>query len=114
MKHVIILAHPNRASFNASVAESYAREAARSGDEVIIRDLYRLGFDPVLKAEEVPSNEGLRVGPEVLREREFLRCADVVVLVYPLWLNTPPAMLKGYLERVLGLGFAYAHGNAGM
>ena len=44
---------------------------------------------------------------DVVAEREILQDADIFVLVYPLWLNTPPTMMKGYLERVFGFGFAY-------
>ena len=114
MKHVIILAHPNSKSFNAAVADTYAGQAMWNGDDVVTRDLYQLGFDPVLKAEEIPTPDGIRPGSDVLREREILTDADVIILVYPLWLNTPPAILKGYLERVLGYNFAYKHGKDGM
>ena len=106
MKHAVIFAHPNEESFTASVARTYAQEAQKAGHEVAVRDLYRLGFNPVLTMEELPRADMIPA-PEIAAERDILRNADIFVLVYPLWLNTPPAMMKGYLERVFGFGFAY-------
>jgi NAD(P)H dehydrogenase (quinone) len=113
MKHAIIFAHPNEESFTASVARTYAQEARGAGHDVVVRDLYRMRFDPLLKADELPAARH-KPAPDVTEERDILRKADIFVLVYPLWLNTPPAMLKGYLERVFGFGFAYGgEGNSG-
>jgi NAD(P)H dehydrogenase (quinone) len=65
-----------------------------------------MGFDPCLKAQEIPG-PGHVLFPDIEAERALLRDCDVFAFFYPLWLNTPPAMLKGYLERVFGWGFAY-------
>jgi len=107
MKHAVIIAHPRAASFTVAVADAYARACAELGFQTIRRDLYRIGFDPCLKAEEFPGPAPFRPQPDVAAEREQLRDCDVFAFFYPLWLNTPPAMLKGYLERVFGFGFAY-------
>ena len=53
-----------------------------------------------------------QAAPDVAEERAILKDADVFALVYPLWLNAPPAMIKGYLERVFGFGFAYGAGGS--
>lgn len=107
MRHAVIFAHPRKDSFTASVADAYARAAGSLGQEVIKRDLYGMGFDPCLKAGELPFATGFLPGDDVITEREALQTCDVFALIYPLWLNTPPAILKGYLERVFGFGFAY-------
>ena len=107
MKHAVIFAHPNRESFTGSVANAYAEAATALGHEAIIRDLYRMNFQPCLQSEELPFAEGFHPLPDVTAERALLRDADVFVLCYPLWLDTPPAMMKGYLDRVFGYGFAY-------
>lgn len=107
MKHAVIFAHPNQQSFTASVAEAYAKACEALGHRVIRRDLYRIGFDPCLKPEEIPTSPTFRPAPDVVAERELLKNCDVFALIYPLWLNSPPAILKGYLERVFGFGFAY-------
>jgi len=107
MKHAVIFAHPRERSFTAAMAQAYAEAAAALGHSVIRRDLYRMGFDPRLKQEELPFDQYSHPAPDVISERALLNDVDVFALFYPLWLNSPPAMLKGYLERVFGLGFAY-------
>jgi NAD(P)H dehydrogenase (quinone) len=107
MKHAIILAHPQADSFNASVADAYKRAAIELGHDAVVRDLYRLDFDPRLKASERPDAPEFKLGPDVERERDILRDADVFAFVYPLWFNAPPAILKGYLDRVFSAGFGY-------
>ncbi|MES2292632.1 MAG: NAD(P)H-dependent oxidoreductase [Pseudomonadota bacterium] len=107
MKHAIIFAHPRDHSFTGSVAESYARAAGGLGHSVLTRDLYRMKFNPCLGARELPFAEDFQPGEDVQAERRLLADADVFALIYPFWLNSPPAMLKGYLERVFGFGFAY-------
>lgn len=107
MKHCVIFAHPNPESFTGSVAASYAKAAQAIGHNVITRDLYRLAFQPCLQAAELPFAPLFRPGTDVEEERRALADADVFAFCYPFWLNSPPAMLKGYLERVFGFGFAY-------
>src|SRR3546814_15627691 len=67
-------------------------------------------FDPVLKANEQPGKEGYAPRPENVAEREHLEKLDVLTFVYPVWFGTPPAMLKGYLERVVGSGIGFGSG----
>jgi len=107
VKHAVIFAHPNQQSFTASVADAYAKACEALGHDVVCRDLYGMGFDPCLKAAELPTAGAFQPAPDVMSERSMLKTCDVFALIYPLWLNTPPAILKGYLERVFGFGFAY-------
>lgn len=113
MKHAVVVAHPNQGSLTVSCARAYAEAAEALGDEVVVRDLYRLGFDPCLKPGEVPGPGGYRPEPEVSRERALLADVDVFALVYPLWFNAPPAMLKGYVDRVFSLDFGYVASPGG-
>jgi NAD(P)H dehydrogenase (quinone) len=107
LKHAVIFAHPKANSFTASVAGAYLKKAQALGHQVVMRDLYRMNFSPVLQAEELPSSPDFKPGPDVVAERATLAGTDVFALFYPFWLNAPPAMLKGYLDRVFGFGFAY-------
>ena len=107
MKHAIIIAHPRAESFTTSVAGAYAKACGELGFQSITRDLYRMGFDPRLQAEEMPGPASFGPAPDVAAERQLLQDCGVFAFFFPLWLNTPPAMLKGYLERVFGWGFAY-------
>jgi NAD(P)H dehydrogenase (quinone) len=106
-KHAVILCHPRADSFNAAVAKRYCDTVSELGHEVVLRDLYRLGFDPVLKDEEQPSSASFSPARDVEDELSALDGVDVLVLVYPFWFAMPPAMLKGYVDRVLGAGVSY-------
>jgi NAD(P)H dehydrogenase (quinone) len=109
LKHAIIVAHPEKGSFTSAIAERYAEAVRARGHEVIFRDLYRLGFDPVLKAEE---RQG-RPGADVVAEWDALGDIDVFVLAYPIWFGAPPAILVGYIDRVLGAGRARGEDQPG-
>ena len=111
MKHVVILAHPNRHSLNGTLAAAYCMAVKLLGQQALLRDLYGLEFNPVLQANELPFAAKFQAGEDVIAERALIGDADVYALVYPLWLNSPPAMMKGYLERVFGFGFAYGDGG---
>ena len=56
---------------------------------------------------ELPNHRGETIPEGVASERRLLRDVDVFAFVYPLWFNAPPAIVKGYIDRVLGLGFGY-------
>jgi NAD(P)H dehydrogenase (quinone) len=107
LKHAIIVCHPAEASFTLAIAERYAETVHAHGHQAVIRDLYRLGFDPVLKNDErqgQPRND-------VMTEWKVLGDVDVFVLAYPIWFGAPPAMMKGYIDRVFGAG--RTRGSAG-
>ncbi len=107
MKHAVIIAHPNADSLTCTVAKTYADGVRALGQQVVVRDLYRMGFDPCLKASEIPKPSGFQFGADVVAERELLADVDVFAFVYPLWFNASPAMLKGYVDRVFSMGFGY-------
>jgi NAD(P)H dehydrogenase (quinone) len=106
VKHAVIVAHPNPDSFTLAVAETYCEAVRQKGGEAVLRDLYRMGFDPCLKASEIP-RPGFSPADDVKAERATVGDAAVFAFVYPLWFNAPPAMLKGYVDRVFTMGFGY-------
>ena len=105
-KHAVILCHPELDSFNAAVAKRYCETVQQFGHEVVLRDLYRMGFDPVLKANE-QAQSAFTLSPDVVNELKVIDGTDVFVLVYPIWFAMPPAMLKGYVDRVFGAGVSF-------
>lgn len=107
MKHAVILAHPAPKSLNASIARTYADIVRHLGHTVVERDLYRMGFDPCLRAAEIPGPSSPKFGDDVVAERALLQDVDVFAFVYPLWFNAPPAILKGYVDRVFSMGFGF-------
>lgn len=106
-RHAVILAHPDENSFNAAVARTWCEAARACGHEAELRDLYRLGFNPVLKATEQPRPDLYAMSNDVAAELAVIASADIFVLIYPVWFGAPPAILKGYVDRVLGSGFSY-------
>ena len=70
----------------------------------MLRDLYAIGFDPVLRDSERPGAAGFAPAPDVAAELALIRDSNVIVLVYPIWFGMPPAIIKGYIDRVLGAG----------
>jgi NAD(P)H dehydrogenase (quinone) len=114
VKHAVIVAHPNANSYTGTMAKAYCEAAAAHGDEPVLRDLYAMGFDPVLKAGELPWAKDFAPAADAVAERRTLADAGVFAFFYPIWLNAPPAILKGYLERVFGLGFGYRREGTGI
>ncbi len=108
LRIAVIVAHPRRRSFTVTMAEAFAEAAREAGAEVTERDLYRLRFDPRLRAEEMPDHFGAQVRPDVARERQAIAGAEVFAFFYPLWFNATPAMMKGYVDRVFGMDFGYS------
>ncbi len=105
MKILIILAHPDPSSFNAALAEAVQEALDAAGHSVVFHDLYREGFDPVLPSGEI-QREAAR--DEVIdRHCRELTAADGIVVVHPNWWGQPPAILKGWVDRVLRPGIAY-------
>jgi NAD(P)H dehydrogenase (quinone) len=103
MKHLIIIAHPNPSSFTHALADAYTAALASMGHECERRDLYAMGFDPVLHPSELNA-AGM---PDVQREQALLKDADATAFFYPLWWASMPAILKGYIDRVFANGVAY-------
>ncbi len=89
------------------MAGAFADAARAAGAEVVERDLYRLRFDPRLRAGEMPDHLGAAVRADVARERAAIAGADIFAFFYPLWFNATPAMMKGYVDRVFGMDFGY-------
>ncbi len=96
-------------SFNHAIAETAIDELRTTGHAVRYHDLYREGFDPVLPPEEIASETP--VDPLVVRHCDEIAAADGIVIVHPNWWGQPPAILKGWVDRVLHHGVAYRFGD---
>ncbi|MEG3083015.1 NAD(P)H-dependent oxidoreductase [Sphingomonas sp. PB2P12] len=105
-QHAVILCHPDPSSFDHAIADTYRDAVRAAGQTVVLRDLYALRFDPVLKADERPTLGSPVISADVMAEIDVLAGSDVFVLIYPIWFGSAPAMMKGYVERVFGAGVA--------
>jgi NAD(P)H dehydrogenase (quinone) len=106
MNHIlVILGHPRAGSFNHAIAGAACDTVRRNGHRVTLHDLCAERFDPCLPAEEMPENGPV---PAAIRKRcEELEAADGIVIVHPNWWGQPPAILKGWIDRVIRPGIAY-------
>ena len=107
MKRIFLLnGHPDPAPerYCAALLESYAAGARRSGHEVRRLDLGTMDFPLIKSAAESDKGD---VAPDALRVQDALVWADHVVLVFPLWLDDQPALLRGLFEQVFRYGFVH-------
>jgi putative NADPH-quinone reductase len=105
MKILVLLAHPQPGSFNHSLAETVVATLTQSGHEVVFHDLQAEGFDPVLLPAEIATDAAIE--PEIARHCEELAAAEGIVVVHPNWWGQPPAVLKGWIDRVFRPEIAY-------
>ncbi|MDI3405830.1 NAD(P)H-dependent oxidoreductase [Streptomyces cavernicola] len=110
----IYLAHPRPGSFNHALAEAAATELRAHGCLVRVYDLYAEGFDPLLPADATGTVEPAEdeQDPLVRRHRREVTRHDALVFVHPNWWGMPPAVLTGWVQRVLAPGVAYKLGSA--
>ncbi len=111
MNHLIIYAHPNQNSLNHFIKQTAVSALETAGHEVTVRDLYELNFNPVLSLEDMNGQRMGTVAEDVRTEQEFIEWADAVTFIYPIWWTGLPAVMKGYIDRVMSYGFAYRYDN---
>lgn len=106
MAYSVILAHPHPGSFNHALAYAARDVLEELGHKVVLHDLYDEAFDPLLPAGEISRDADLdAVLARHCREAEK---AEGFVIVHPNWWGMPPAILTGWVDRVLRPGVAYA------
>ena len=127
MNVFIVHAHPERQSFNGALTE-YARQTLeRAGHKIQVSDLYAMAFNPVSdrrnfttvkdpayfkqQAEELHATEVNGFAPEIATEMAKLEWCDALVLQFPLWWFSLPAVLKGWVDRVFAMGRIYGAGK---
>lgn len=105
MSILVVLAHPKPGSFNHALARSVCEALRNGGRAVTFHDLYAERFDPVLPSEEIPRHAKLPA--DVRGFCDELARAEGIVIVHPNWWGQPPAILKGWVDRVFRAGVAY-------
>ena len=104
IRTLLILGHPSPDSFNAALADAYADAALKAGRELRRIDLHAQRFDPILHGA-YRGEQALE--PDLQAAQADILWAEEIVWVYPVWWGGLPALLKGFLDRVLLPGFAY-------
>ncbi|MGK6316862.1 NAD(P)H-dependent oxidoreductase [Neorhizobium sp. DT-125] len=127
MRVLFVFAHPEPRSLNAALRDVAIEELTSQGHEVLVSDLYAQGWKSQIDREDFPllapegrlkvptaSSEAFSTDtltPDVRAEQEKLLWADSLILQFPLWWFTMPAILKGWIDRVYSYGFAYGVGE---
>jgi NAD(P)H dehydrogenase (quinone) len=124
---LLVLAHPEPASLNGALHRFMAQRLAAAGHAVRVSDLYAMRWKPALDADDFPARDAAaRFDPaldslhafqagtqasDIAAEQQKLLWADAVILQFPLWWYSMPAILKGWVERIYAYGFAYGVGE---
>jgi NAD(P)H dehydrogenase (quinone) len=105
VKISVIFAHPDSKSFNHAIARTVVERLENNGHSGYFHDLYEENFDPLIAGKEITKDAPL---PQAIREHcEEIAEADGIVIVHPNWWGQPPAILKGWIDRVIRPGVAY-------
>src|SRR6476659_3319606 len=110
LKVLLVLGHPRKDSLCGSLAAAFAAGARQAGVDLRRLDLCELQFNPNVVAGS-PRNQALE--PAIREAVELVRWADHLVFVFPTWWGTMPALMKGFLDRVLIPGFAFEEHEEG-
>lgn len=134
MKVLIVYAHPQPRSLTGSLKDLAVARLRADGHEVVVSDLYAMGWKSAADMADFGANPGLVAGieaeprfmfasgkayhggglsPDIAAEQRKLLWADTVLLHFPLWWFSMPAIMKGWVDRVLTLGFGYGDGGRG-
>lgn len=113
MTHLIISAHPSDKSFSNYLAKALRQQYELLGWKVIWRNLYEKDFSVVLSPADLEALKSGTVPADIEAEQKLMQEADLISVVYPLWWASFPAVLKGYIDRVLTNGFAFKYGRGG-
>lgn len=103
-KILIINGHPDAESYNYALSDAYKKGAAKAGAEIQQINIRELDFNPNLQFGYRKRTE---LEPDLLEAQNKLKWADHLVWIYPVWWGSVPAMMKGFLDRVMLPGFAF-------
>jgi len=105
MEISVILAHPYPESFNHAIYQTVLDSLKKNGYQVHAHNLYEEGFSPLLEGSELATGD--TTDPLVLKHRQEITKAHGIIIIHPNWWGQPPAILKGWTDRVLRSGVAY-------
>ncbi|ABR49774.1 NAD(P)H dehydrogenase (quinone) [Alkaliphilus metalliredigens QYMF] len=113
MKTLVIFAHPNSDSFNGAIRYVVENQLKENGVEYIVKDLYAMNFNGILTVNDLMQMRKGTVADDIALEQNDVRWAENLIFIFPIWWIAPPAIVKGWIDRVLSHGFAYEHQEDG-
>jgi NAD(P)H dehydrogenase (quinone) len=105
MNILIILAHPDNHSFNHAIADTCRNRLIDNGHSVVYHDLYKENFNPIINSIEIPKQA--LIESSIQEHCDDLINSDGIIVIHPNWWGQPPAIMKGWIDRVLRPGIAY-------
>lgn len=114
MKVLVVFSHPNPDSFNGAILNTVQNTLAGDKHEVRVKDLYAMGWNPLLTKKDLEQLYSGQVPADIAAEQKDISWADMLVFIYPIWWFEQPAILKGWIDRVFSHGFAYKLTETGM
>lgn len=108
-KYLIIFAHPKRDSHSGYMLEQVEKRLKAASQDFETLDLYQMNYDPILKKEELYGDNERKVATETLIIQDKIRGAKRLIFIYPTWWQAPPAILKGFIDRVFTSKFAFVY-----
>ncbi|HQB48009.1 MAG TPA: NAD(P)H-dependent oxidoreductase [Bacteroidales bacterium] len=113
MNILIILGHPDTNSFNHAIAEICDEQLKQNGHQVVFHDLYKENFDPIIETAEIPKHS--EIDDVIQQHCNDLVKSDGIIIIHPNWWGQPPAIMKGWIDRVLrpGVAYEFAEGDNG-
>jgi len=114
MNYLIIGSHPYSGSFNVGLTKRIINVLEEKGENVSFIDLVADGFDPVMGEEDLKLwQEGKYKTKLVAKYLKELAKADIIILPFPVWWGTEPAILKGFFDKVFLPNHAFKYGDKG-
>jgi len=107
MNIMMLLAHPGKASLNHAIANAVLEELKERGDNIFYHDLYAEEFDPLITAEELGGN--FQPSGLLKSHCDEIMGADGIIIIHPNYRNQPPAILKGWVDRVVRSGVCFRY-----
>ncbi|AIG25791.1 flavodoxin family protein [Brevibacillus laterosporus] len=113
MKAVILFAHPGTKSFNHAILQQVTESLHKHGITPILRNLYEQKFSPIFSPADMQALESEQVPKAIEEEQTILSESDLLIMIYPVWWWSQPAILKGYIDRIFSDGFAFKYEKNG-
>jgi len=108
-KTIIIYAHPNKKGFCGNILSQTMKQLERNDTSFDVIDLYEIEYNPVMKNEEHYTSGGYAVSEENKKFQEMISQAKNLIFIYPTWWQNMPAILKGFIDRVFIMRFAFTY-----
>jgi NAD(P)H dehydrogenase (quinone) len=115
MKTTIVLAHPWHGSFNKAILDVVEKEMKNKNKDTVLIDLNKDQFNPVMQEAELALfSKGQYLDEQVKKYQTILTDSDELIFIFPVWWYNLPAILKGFLDKVILKSFAYQEAKAGI